>query len=127
MLITAPGCGENHDSGAVTASSLASLEEGKRRAEAGDFAAARESFRAAAEGGGLQPDQYCEARLQQAFCAARLGEQGEALALLDDLAKGAPDIGRVNAMRAFVKSRKNDDQDATEVVASPEAPTSVDQ
>ena len=88
-------------------SSFAQLEEGRARAAAGDFAAAREAFAAAAAGGGLQPDFYCEARLQQAACAARIGQYEEALTVLDELARGAPDVARVEAMRTFVKARQS--------------------
>lgn len=101
------GCERRPDPGEVTASSFARLEEGRARAAAGDFAAAREAFAAAATGGGLQPDFYCEARLQQAACAARIGQYEEALAVLDELARGAPDVAQVEAMRTFVKARQS--------------------
>lgn len=90
----------------VTSTSAAALEEGRRLLAAGDFAAARDAFAAAADGGGLQPDFYCEARLQQAHCAARIGDHDAADALLDDLAAGAPDLDRIENMRAFIKARR---------------------
>ncbi len=105
-VMLATGCSTPADSGAVTVSSLQSLEAGRTKAAAGDFAGAREAFAAAITGGGLQPDLYCEALLQQADCESRLGHHDAALALLDQLAQGAPDLGKVNAARTAVKNRQ---------------------
>ncbi|NCX97625.1 MAG: hypothetical protein EBX35_03350 [Planctomycetia bacterium] len=105
-VMLAAGCSTPADSGAVTVSSLQSLEAGRTKAAAGDFAGAREAFAAAITGGGLQPDLYCEALLQQADCESRLGNHDAALALLDQLAQGAPDLGKVNAARTAVKARQ---------------------
>jgi hypothetical protein len=105
-VMLAAGCSTPADSGAVTVSSLQSLEAGRTKAAAGDFAGAREAFAAAITGGGLQPDFYCEALLQQADCESRLGNHDAALALLDQLAQGAPDLGKVNAARTAVKNRQ---------------------
>lgn len=90
----------------VTSTSVAALEEGRRLLAAEDFAAARDAFAAAAAGGGLQPDFYCEARLQQAHCSAHLGEYDAAESLLDELAAGAPDLDRIEKVRAFIRSRR---------------------
>ena len=105
-VMLATGCSTPADSGAVTVSSLQSLEAGRTKAAAGDFAGAREAFAAAITGGGLQPDFYCEALLQQADCESRLGNHEAALALLDQLAQGAPDLGKVNAARTAAKARQ---------------------
>jgi thioredoxin-like negative regulator of GroEL len=103
MVMATMGCDRRSpDTAAVTRSSLEALEDGHAKFAAGNFSGAREAFAAAAGGGGLQPDFYCEARLQQAACAARLGDHSEALALLDELAAAAPDLDRVEKMRAFV-------------------------
>ena len=105
-LILAAGCSATVDSGAVTVSSLESLEVGRSKAAAGDFAGARDAFATAIAGGGLQPDFYCDALLQQAECESQLGNFDASLALLDELAKGAPDLARVDAARAAVKARR---------------------
>lgn len=105
-VLLAAGCSTPGDSGAVTLSSLQSMEAGRTKVAAGDFAGAREAFAAAIAGGGLQPDSYCEALLQQAECESRLGNHDAALSLLDQLAQGAADLGSVNAARTAVKARQ---------------------
>lgn len=106
-IAIAGGCSERTvEPGEVTRTSAAALEEGQRQLAAGNVSAAREAFAAAADGGGLQPDFYCEARLQQAWCAARLGDTAEALTLLDALATGAPDLERIEKVRAYIRSRQ---------------------
>ena len=90
----------------VTRTSTAALDEGRRLLAARDFAAAREAFAAAADGGGLQPDFYCEARLQQAVCTAQLGRHEEAIALLEELATGAPDTDRINSLLATIRAQQ---------------------
>lgn len=108
IVVVSTGCGDRPpDPAETTRTSAAALEEGQRRLAAGDFAAARESFAAAADGGGLQPDFYCEARLQQAWCAAQLGDLDAATTLLDALAAGAPDLDRIDKVRAFIRSRRS--------------------
>jgi tetratricopeptide (TPR) repeat protein len=107
VFVLVSACGERRpDPGAVTRSSLKALEDGRAKMAAGDFAGAREAFAAAAAAGGLQPDFYCEARLQQAACEARMGDHAEALAVLDELAAGAPDLQRIEKMRAFVRQQR---------------------
>lgn len=118
-VIIAAGCSTPVDSGAVTVSSLESLEAGRTKAAAGDFAGARDAFAAAITGGGLQPDFYCEALLQQAECESRLGNHDAALDLLDQLAQGAPDLARVNAARATAKARQAESRPRGQPAAEP--------
>jgi hypothetical protein len=121
-VLLAAGCSAAVDSGAVTVSSLESLEAGRTKAAAGDFAGARDAFAAAVTGGGLQPDFYCEALLQQADCESRLGNRDAALALLDRLAQGSPDLAQVNAARAAVKARQAESRSREQpAVAAPAA------
>jgi len=114
------------DPAVVTSTSAAKLDEGRRLLAAGDFAAARDAFAAAAGGGGLQPDFYCEARLQEAHCAARLGDYDAAEALLDDLAAGAPDLDRIEKVRALITSRRaSDPKPQTPPAADPAEPSAA--
>ncbi len=106
LLLAVTGCGSDTGQGKVTQDSLGKFEQGRKELAAKDVAAARDSFASAAEAGGLQVDLYCEARLQQAYCHACLGDHAAAHALLDELAGGAPDLGRVHAMRSFVFLRQ---------------------
>jgi len=120
-LILAGGCSAPADSGVVTVSSLESMGAGRAKAAAGDFGGARDAFAAAITGGGLQPDVYCEALLQQAECESRLGNHDAALALLDDLARGAADLPRVDAVRAAVKARQAGSASSEQSTAAPTA------
>lgn len=106
LVVFLAGCGGGDVRGTVTEDSLKALETGRQELAAKNLEAARDSFAAAAQAGGLQVDLYCEARLQQAYCAACLGEHEAAHALLDELTSGAPDLGRVHAMRGFVFARQ---------------------
>jgi hypothetical protein len=106
-LLLATGCSSPEpDVGEVTRSSLALVEEGRTKAAAGDFAGARDAFASATTAGGLQPDVYCAARLEQANCESRLGNHDAALAVLDELAAGAPDLTKIEEMRAQIRSRR---------------------
>ena len=67
---------------------------------------ARDAFASATTAGGLQPDVYCAARLEQANCESRLGNHDAALAVLDELAAGAPDLTKIEEMRAQIRSRR---------------------
>ena len=120
VLLTA-GCSTSGDSGPVTLSSLQSMEAGRTKVAAGDFAGAREAFAAAIASGGLQPDSYCDALLQQAECESRLGNHDAALALLDQLAQGAADLGSVHAARTAVKARQAQARPPEQPAESPAA------
>lgn len=123
-MLLATGCTPAADSGPVTRSSLEALEEGRSKVAAGDFAGARDAFAAAATAGGLQPDFYCEARLRQADCEARLGNFAAALTLLEELSANAPDTAAVNTLRTTIKARQSAgrDQAAPERDASAAGP-----
>jgi hypothetical protein len=106
LLLLATGCSPAKDDvGAVTRTSLDLLEEGRTKAAAGDFAGARDAFASATAIGGLQPDFFCAARLEQADCESRLGNHDAALALLDELATGAPDLTKIQELRAVIRDR----------------------
>ena len=90
------------------ADSLARYEEGNTRLAAKDVAGAREAFAAAVELGGLRADLHTTAKLRLAYCEACLGNTEAAGQLLDSLEEGAPDLGDVFAMRAFVCRKAGD-------------------
>lgn len=90
------------------ADSLARYEEGNTLLAAKDVAGAREAFAAAVELGGLRADLHTTATLQLAYCEACLGNTEAAGQLLDSLEEGAPDLGALYAMRAFVFRKAGD-------------------
>lgn len=115
-LLLTTGCSTvPDDTGEVTRTSLSLLEEGRTKAAAGDFAGARDAFAAAATNGGLQPDFYCAARLEQANCESRLGNHDAALALLDEVTAGAADFARIQELRIQFRARRGSGQPATQV------------
>lgn len=100
-------CDKVDSVGPITRSSLDAMEEGKTKMAAGDHAAARELFAAAVSAGGLHPDIYCEARMQQATCAAKMGDFDDALAIVNELAQGASDMMKVDSLRASILSQRD--------------------
>ncbi len=90
------------------ADSLARYEEGNAKLEAKDLAAARSAFAEAVALGGLRADLYAKAELRLAYCEACLGNLEAAQLLLETLEQGAPDLGDVYAMRAFVLRKSGD-------------------
>lgn len=107
VALVSPACRDaGRETGEVTRTSIESYEQGVRQLEAGDVAAARASFAAAVEAGGLQPDLYCEARFRQAKCEAELGNHDAAIAMLEELARGAPDVDRINEELESIRARR---------------------
>ena len=90
------------------ADSVARYEEGNTQLAAKNVAAARDAFAEAVTRGGLRTDQHTTAKLRLAFCEACLGNTEAAGQLLDSLEEGAPDLGNVYAMRAFVFRKAGD-------------------
>ncbi len=80
--------------------------QGRKAEQSGDYAAARELYRQAAERGGLQVDEYVECHIRLALCEARLKNFDDAHQALDAVAEGASDLARVHAARAFVLRRQ---------------------
>lgn len=105
--LCAAACDKVDTVGPITRSSLDAIEDGKAKMAAGDYSAARALFTTAVSAGGIQPDMYCEARIQQATCAAKLGDFDDALAIVNELSQGAPDIARVDALRKKILSLRD--------------------
>lgn len=115
---------------AVAGCGGAKVDEGGRLSGAEAFAAAvgefdQRSYEAAAEHfttsitkGGLNPDQYGEAGVKRAVCWGAAGKYAEALAELDKLLAGAPNLDQVHAARAFVLKKQGKSAEAAQALAS---------
>lgn len=112
-MLCGAGCAQQQqDAGQIREAESAYLHALETE-RSGDHAAARELYRQAAERGGLQVDEFVECQVRLALCEARLGEFDGAHRLLDSLADGAPDMGRIHAARAFVFRRQQRPSEAS--------------
>jgi tetratricopeptide (TPR) repeat protein len=66
------------------------------------FTEAVEALTKAIESGALPVDSYCEAMVKRTIAYAQLGQFEQALADLDKLAQGTPDMASVHAARSFI-------------------------
>jgi tetratricopeptide (TPR) repeat protein len=103
LTISAFGCnapGEEHENLRRTA--YTSYGEGVAAFNSNDRATALTKFTAALEGGGLNPDVACDARVKLAVCLAASGKYDEALATLEKVGAGAPNPDAVEAARSYI-------------------------
>lgn len=105
VMLCGEGCVQQQDAAQIREAESAYLRALETE-RTGDHAAARELYRQASQRGGLQVDEFVECQVRLALCEARLGEFANAHRLLDSLAEGAPDMGRIHAARAFVFRRQ---------------------
>lgn len=115
---------------AVAGCGGAKVDEGGRQSGAEAFASAvsefdqrsyepaAEHFTTAITQGGLNPDQYAEAAVKRAVCWGAAGEYDEALAELDKLLAGAPNLDQVQAARAFVLKKQGKSAEAAQALAA---------
>jgi len=104
-MLCGAGCAKQQDAAQIREAESAYLRA-LATEQSGDHAAARELYRQASQRGGLQVDEFVECQIRLSLCEARLGDFGTAHQLLDSLAEGAPDMGRIHAARAFVFRRQ---------------------
>lgn len=115
---------------AITGCGGAKIDEAGRLSGAEAFAAAltefdghsyepaAEHFTVAIKQGALNPDQYGEAAVKRAVCWGAAGKYDEALAELDGLLAGAPNLDQVHAARAFVLKKQGKTGEAAQALAA---------
>ena len=85
--------------------------------DSGDFAGSIENWTNAIDSGSLNPDQYADAIIRRGECFGRTGDFAAAHADLDIAERGAPDLDRVYATRAFVFTQEGKKKEASAAMA----------
>jgi tetratricopeptide (TPR) repeat protein len=107
MAVGVIGCGapgEEHED--VRRSAYTNYGEGVAAFESNDRATALEKLSAALEGGGLNPDAACDARVKLAVCLTGAGKYDEALATLEKVGAGASNPDAVEAARSYIYKKQ---------------------
>ena len=109
-FIALTGCGGTRT--ADNAGSTEAYNDAEKAMEAGDYVAAIPHWTQAMDAGGLNPDQYADARIRRGECYGRTGDFAAAHADLDNAEMGAPELDRVYATRAFVFGKEGKKKEA---------------
>jgi tetratricopeptide (TPR) repeat protein len=118
LATSALGClapGEEHED--LRRSAYANYGEGLTAFESNDRATALTKFTAALEGGGLNPDAACDARVKRAVCLAAAGKYDEALADLEKNGPGASNPEAVEAARSYLYRKQGKAAEAQAALA----------
>jgi tetratricopeptide (TPR) repeat protein len=81
-------------------------EEHEDLRRSNDRARALQKLSAALEGGGLNPDAACDARVKLAVCLASAGKHDEALDTLEMVGAGASNPDAVEAARSYIYKKQ---------------------
>jgi tetratricopeptide (TPR) repeat protein len=107
LLLVAVGCGApGEEFEDLRRSAYANYGEGVTAFNANDRATALTRLTAALEGGGLNPDIACDARVKRAVCLAAVGKYDEALADLEKNGPGASNPEAVEAARSYIYKKQ---------------------
>jgi tetratricopeptide (TPR) repeat protein len=118
LATSALGCsapGEEHEDLRRTA--YANYGEGLHAFESNDRATALTKLTAALEGGGLNPDVACDARVKRAVCLAGAGKYDEALADLEKNGPGASNPEAVEGARSYIYRKQGKAAEAQAALA----------
>jgi predicted negative regulator of RcsB-dependent stress response len=107
LAVSVIGCGapgEEHED--LRRSAYTNYGEGVAAFESNDRARALQKLSAALEGGGLNPDAACDARVKLAVCLASAGKHDEALDTLEMVGAGASNPDAVEAARSYIYKKQ---------------------
>jgi hypothetical protein len=107
LMAVAVGCsapGEEHED--LRRSAYTNYGEGVAAFNSNDRATAQEKLSAALDGGGLNPDVACDARVKLAVCLASSGKIDEGLAMLEKVGLGASNPDAVEAARSYIYKKQ---------------------
>jgi tetratricopeptide (TPR) repeat protein len=103
LILAAIGCsspGSQHED--LRRSAYTVYSEALDAFKAKNYSAAEPKLTATIDGGGLNPDIYCNAVAKRALCWASAGKYNEALADLDKLGPAASNLDEVYAVRSYI-------------------------
>jgi tetratricopeptide (TPR) repeat protein len=118
LLLAAAGCGapgEEHED--LRRSAYTNYGEGVAAFNSNDRATALTKLTAALDGGGLNPDVACDARVKRAVCFAAAGKYDEALADLEKNGPGASNPEAVEAARSYIYRKQGKAAEAQAALA----------
>lgn len=117
LLIAAAGCSRAPSQSADSRQRAnQSHEQAEAAFQSGDLATAGEHFAAAIQHG-LSADNYANAVVKQTVCWAAAGKYEEAMAELDKLEAGAPNLDQVYAARSYVLAKQGKLAESREALA----------
>jgi len=96
------GCGTSSEVVQTREAAYAAAAKGNAAFASRDYAGAAEHLSAAVKGGGLNPDAYANAAVKLAVCYGATSKYDQAIALLEELERGAPNLDQIYAARSYV-------------------------